>query len=213
MNMAELSRLDIRAWADAEGKLILDAPAGALTPEMLVELRQSKAVLLAELARNVNVVNMVNIVSSCTHAGEKTIPIRHEVGAMAEGGTGDTATVAEVIGQCQPDAAARDHFIGRAADNLQKNLSDTAFDDAIKRAEAIVERAAIIEFDSGTGRVEAERLALIDDQGRELESLLAIVAPAYRATPAEIEEMKDCARSDLENALVCYSGLANQVLA
>jgi hypothetical protein len=42
----------------------------------------------------------------------------------------DTATIAEVIGQCQRDADARDYFTGRAAaDNLQKNRADAAGDD------------------------------------------------------------------------------------
>ena len=42
----------------------------------------------------------------------------------------DPATIAEVIGQCQQDADARDYFTGRAAaDNLQKNRRDAAFDD------------------------------------------------------------------------------------
>ena len=42
----------------------------------------------------------------------------------------DPATIAEVIGQCQRDADARDYFAGRAAaDNLQKNRADAAFDD------------------------------------------------------------------------------------
>ena len=42
----------------------------------------------------------------------------------------DPAIIAEVIGQCQRDADARDYFTGRATvDNLQKNRSDAAFDD------------------------------------------------------------------------------------
>jgi hypothetical protein len=42
----------------------------------------------------------------------------------------DPATIAEVIGQCQRDADARDYFTGRAAaDNVQKNRADAAFDD------------------------------------------------------------------------------------
>jgi hypothetical protein len=42
----------------------------------------------------------------------------------------DPATIAEVIGQCQRDADARDYFTGRAAaDDLQENLGNAAFDD------------------------------------------------------------------------------------
>jgi len=33
----------------------------------------------------------------------------------------DPATIAEVVGQCQRDADARDYFTGRAADSLQEN--------------------------------------------------------------------------------------------
>ena len=42
----------------------------------------------------------------------------------------DAATIAEVIGQCQRDADARDYFTGRAAaDSLQKTEGNAAFDD------------------------------------------------------------------------------------
>jgi len=42
----------------------------------------------------------------------------------------DPATIAEVIGQCQWDLDARDYFTCQAAaDNLQKNRRDAAFDD------------------------------------------------------------------------------------
>ena len=42
----------------------------------------------------------------------------------------DPATIAEVIGQCQRDADARDYFMVRAAaDNLQKGRADAADDD------------------------------------------------------------------------------------
>lgn len=42
----------------------------------------------------------------------------------------DPATIAGVIGQCQRDADARDYFTGRAAaDSLQKNEGNAAFDD------------------------------------------------------------------------------------
>lgn len=88
MNMAELTRLGVSARADAEGKLILDAPAGVLTPNLLEELRQSKVALLAELAGNVN---LVNIDSSCPHSSEKTISPPQEVNASPKVGAGDTA--------------------------------------------------------------------------------------------------------------------------
>ena len=41
----------------------------------------------------------------------------------------DPATIAEVIGQCQRDADARSYFTGLAADSLQKNEGNAAFDD------------------------------------------------------------------------------------
>lgn len=42
----------------------------------------------------------------------------------------DPATIAEVIGQCQRDADARDYFTGRAAaDSFQKNEGNAASDD------------------------------------------------------------------------------------
>ena len=51
----------------------------------------------------------------------------------------DPATIAEVIGQCQRDAGARGYFTGRAAaDNLQKNRADAAFDDDRRRRDVFV---------------------------------------------------------------------------
>ena len=81
----------------------------------------------------------------------------------------------------------------------------------LKRSEAIEERAAIIEFDSGADRAEAERLALLDDQWRELESLLAIVGPVFRTSEHEYAVMRECARGDLANALTCYRSMAEQI--
>ncbi|SBT04588.1 hypothetical protein PROAA_1310006 [Candidatus Propionivibrio aalborgensis] len=204
MNMAELNRLGILIRTGEPGELLIDAPQGALTPDLLIELRRSKGDLLREFAQGVNVVNLVNNDSYCLNAGKESVsPVanlhsrvkvcagdtatasrwwlihyhdrdpmeiaccpeathaeileRHPDAVAAEPFTPtirqpsapltageetairawlaliektDPASIAEVIGQCQRDADARDYFTGRAAaDNLQKNRADAAFDD------------------------------------------------------------------------------------
>ena len=49
------------------------------------------------------------------------------------------------------------------------------------------------------------------DQWREIESLLAIVGPAYRTPEQEYVEMRSAARGDLANALPCFRELARQI--
>jgi hypothetical protein len=70
----------------------------------------------------------------------------------------DPVAIAEVIGQCQRNAAARDYFSGRAAAELPK---PEPFD-----REAFKERAAICEFDGGLSRDEAETIAWTEDDRR-----------------------------------------------
>lgn len=90
-------------------------------------------------------------------------------------------------------------------------VANPSDEDGLKRSEAIEERAAIIEFDGGTGRAEAERLALLEDQCIELESLLAIVGQAYRTPDHEYAVMRERARGDLANALTCYRSMVMQI--
>ena len=92
-------------------------------------------------------------------------------------------------------------------------------------SEAYDERAAIIEFDGGFSRAVAESLATLEIQNKaasplignsedimlaRLDQLIELVAPAYSASVAEIEIMKDLALRDVENALTCFSELARQ---
>lgn len=58
----------------------------------------------------------------------------------------DRAMIAEVLKRCREDAGALAYFLGRAAETY----------------EAFEERAAIMEFDAGLPRAEAERLAALD---------------------------------------------------
>ena len=96
---------------------------------------------------------------------------------------------------------------------------------ATHTSEAFEERAAIIEFDGGCSRADAERRAALELQDKavrlldrcsdgfrlaRLDRLVELVAPAYRASVAEIEIMKFLARRDVENALTCFSELARQ---
>lgn len=48
-------------------------------------------------------------------------------------------------------------------------------------------------------------------QWGELESLLAIVAPAYNASENEVVEMHQLARDNIDDALSCYRIMAKQV--
>lgn len=49
MNLSELLNLDIVAKLAPDGNLLLDAPRGAVTPELLGRIRESKPELIAEI--------------------------------------------------------------------------------------------------------------------------------------------------------------------
>ena len=49
MNVSDLLDLDVIASLDDDGGLLLDAPKGALTPELIERIRHSKALLIAEI--------------------------------------------------------------------------------------------------------------------------------------------------------------------
>ena len=51
----------------------------------------------------------------------------------------------------------------------------------------------------------------ISEQWREFESLLAIVAPAYRTPPPQYGQIRDTARHDLNAALTAYREMAAQL--
>ena len=55
---------------------------------------------------------------------------------------------------------------------------------------------------------ESEPLRDISADWLELESLFTTVGPAYRTPEHEYDEMRECARADLANALTCYRAMA-----
>ena len=61
MNLAKLAEFGIKATVTQAGKLHLEAPKGAITPELRQEIAENKAFLLAEM----NMMNFMNIKSSC----------------------------------------------------------------------------------------------------------------------------------------------------
>jgi len=58
---------------------------------------------------------------------------------------------------------------------------------------------------------ESEPLRDISADWLEFESLLAIVGPAYRTPEHEYAVMRECARSDLANALTCYRAMVARI--
>lgn len=71
MNLAELARIGIVARLSSGGEIILDAPAGVLTPQLLDLLRLAKTDLHKELERSGDDVNVVNIVPVCVDSAER----------------------------------------------------------------------------------------------------------------------------------------------
>ncbi|MDR2164552.1 MAG: hypothetical protein LBO79_02760 [Zoogloeaceae bacterium] len=63
----------------------------------------------------------------------------------------DPAIIAEVMSRCREDSDARAYFVGRATKVREK-----------VRGKTIEERAAIMEFDGGLSRLEAEHAAVLD---------------------------------------------------
>ena len=58
---------------------------------------------------------------------------------------------------------------------------------------------------------ESEPLRDISADWLEMESLLAIVGPAYRTPEHEYDELRDAARGDLSGALMAYREMASQI--
>ena len=70
---------------------------------------------------------------------------------LAHIGEADPGTIAVVLARCERDQGARAYFVGRAAEAP-----------ALPTCEAFEERAAIMEFDAGLSRPEAEEAAALD---------------------------------------------------
>ena len=79
--------------------------------------------------------------------------------------------------------------------------------------EAFEERAAIMEFDGGLNRADAERLALLGIQRQELEALICVIGPANKIPDHEYSVLLATARGDLANALIYYREQAKQIEA
>jgi hypothetical protein len=66
--------------------------------------------------------------------------------------------------------------------------------------------------DSLRAAIRSEKPKIINElQWREFESLLAIVAPAYKTPGHELDEIREAARNDLAAALVAYRFMAKEV--
>ena len=70
---------------------------------------------------------------------------------LASIGETDPGTIAAVLERCSQDAGARCYFVGRAAEAH-----------ALPTSEAYEEQSAIMEFDAGLSRPEAEHAAALD---------------------------------------------------
>jgi hypothetical protein len=63
--------------------------------------------------------------------------------------------------------------------------------------------------DSLRAAIRSEKPKIINElQWREFESLLAIVAPAYKTPAHELDEIREAARTDLTAALIAYQTMA-----
>ncbi|MGB8884882.1 MAG: hypothetical protein WCC44_13520 [Azonexus sp.] len=70
---------------------------------------------------------------------------------LAHIGEADQATIAEVLARCEQDTGARAYFVDRAAEAPD-----------LPTCEDFEERAAIMEFDAGLSRADAEQAAALD---------------------------------------------------
>ena len=79
MNLSTLAHLGVAVALLPHGELRLEAPAGVLTDQLVVEIAKSKASLLEELARACERVNLVNMDSSGQPVAKDGSPTDPEV--------------------------------------------------------------------------------------------------------------------------------------
>ena len=74
-----------------------------------------------------------------------------------------------------------------------------------------VSKGAFVPFVAPVPEPSRDIFAINTEQWREFESLLAIVAPAYKTPENELDEIRAAAKADLSAAILAYRTMANHI--
>ncbi|CAA9892676.1 hypothetical protein METHB2_790010 [Candidatus Methylobacter favarea] len=142
--LAALKQAGFEFWLKANGSVGVK-PVSKLTAEQMDYLRQHKAAIVAELAQT-----EIQSVSTLSIDQEKAI--RAWLSAIGEV---DQAMIAETLARCRDDPDAKAYFLGRAKEAVETKANE--LQENIK--EVIEERSAIMQFEAGLPKAEAEKEA------------------------------------------------------
>jgi hypothetical protein len=187
MNLSELLKLGIIASIGGDGGLQLDAPKGALTPELIERIRHHKPSLLAEIQMAREVGERGELHFLCTNpAGEELPP----AGDVHRETPTDTAP---------PIRATR--WLLHYAD---REPMEVHFAPAADHAEALAAYRDAVAAEPAPERTDTGAASVI-----ERDELLALVEAVYAGdTDADRAEALDAALADPAGALTCYRGIA-----
>ena len=187
MNLSELLNLGIIASIGGDGGLQLDAPKGALNPELIERIRHHKPSLIAEIRAAREVGELGELHFLCTNPAGEELPLAGDVHRETPTDTAPPVRATRWLIHfldCEPMEV---HF-APAADHAE---ALAAYRDAVA-AEPIRERT-----DTRTATV------------IERDELLALVEAVYAGdTDADRAEALDAALADPEGALQCYRAIA-----
>ena len=187
MNLSELLNLGIIASIGGDGGLQLDAPKGALTPELIERIRHHKPSLIAEIRAAREVGELGELHFLCTNPAGEELPLAGDVHRETPTDTAPPVRATRWLIHfldCEPMEV---HF-APAADHAE---ALAAYRDAVA-AEPIRERT-----DTRTATV------------IERDELLALVEAVYAGdTDQDRQEATDAALADPEAALTCYRAIA-----
>ena len=187
MNLSELLNLGIIASIGGDGGLQLDAPKGALTPELIERIRHHKASLIAEIQAAREVGELGELHFLCTNPAGEELPLAGDV--HRETPT-DTAP---------PVRAPRwlIHF-------LDREPLEVWFSPAADHDEALAGYPDAVAAEPVPERTDTRTASVI-----ERDELLALVEAVYAGdTDADRAEAIDAALADPEAALTCYRAIA-----
>ena len=189
MNLSELLKLGIIASIGGDGGLQLDAPKGALTPELIERIRQHKPGLIAEIrvAREVGERGELHFL--CTNPAGEELPPAGDVHRETPTDTAPPIRATRWLLHYADREPMEVHF-APAADHDEVLA---AYRDAAA-AEPVPERT-----DTRTASV------------IERDELLALIQAIYAAdTDADRQEAIDAALADPAGALTCYRAIATE---
>lgn len=189
MNLSELLNLGIIASIGGDGGLQLDAPKGALTPELIERIRHHKPSLIAEIRAAREVGELGELHFLCTNPAGEELPLAGDV--HRETPT-DTAP---------PVRAPRwlIHF-------LDREPLEVWFSPAADHDEALAAYRDAVAAEPVPERTDTGAASVI-----ERDELLALVEAVYAGdTDADRAEALDAALADPAGALRCYRSIANE---